>query len=106
MSVFRTGLYRQEGYPTSLMFVYENKGRTRYLAKWVTDWPGSPTYTYAGWAPAFTRPDLRLSEAEHAEWGRTVGWCGYCGLKLRDPVSIAHGYGPTCARNHGLRYES
>lgn len=37
-----------------------------------------------------------------AEQGRISGVCGFCGLTLDDPESVARGYGPVCAKRHGL----
>lgn len=37
-----------------------------------------------------------------AENGKKAGQCGFCGLELTDPESVERGYGPICARNHGL----
>ena len=37
-----------------------------------------------------------------AEAGKATGQCCYCGLMLTDPESVDRGYGPVCARNHGL----
>lgn len=34
-----------------------------------------------------------------------TGRCVFCGLELTHPNSIAHGYGPTCAANHGLPWD-
>ena len=36
------------------------------------------------------------------EYGAVTGACGFCALKLNDPVSIALNYGPICADNYGL----
>jgi hypothetical protein len=37
-----------------------------------------------------------------AAWGHLTGTCTFCGLPLEDARSVAVGYGPTCATNHGL----
>lgn len=37
-----------------------------------------------------------------SSYGHHTGSCGYCGLELTDPVSIALAYGPICADNYGL----
>jgi hypothetical protein len=37
-----------------------------------------------------------------SSYGHHTGSCGYCGLELKDPVSIALAYGPICADNYGL----
>ena len=37
-----------------------------------------------------------------SSYGYQTGSCGYCGLTLKDPVSIALAYGPICADNYGL----
>lgn len=40
--------------------------------------------------------------AEIAAQGRASGRCVYCARYLDDPVSVALGYGPVCAKYHGL----
>tara|TARA_R110000824_G_scaffold88823_5_gene218220 strand:+ start:4803 stop:5903 length:1101 start_codon:yes stop_codon:yes gene_type:complete len=36
--------------------------------------------------------------------GKSSGRCCFCNKHLNDEKSTAHGYGPTCARNYGLKY--
>ena len=37
-------------------------------------------------------------------YGAKTGRCACCGKKLKTPESTSHGYGPTCARNFGLKW--
>lgn len=39
------------------------------------------------------------------ELGRARGVCQFCGRELDNPISVAHGYGPACAVNHGLPWD-
>jgi hypothetical protein len=39
-----------------------------------------------------------LSEAETAKLGKQFGFCIRCGATLTDPVSVANGIGPVCAK--------
>lgn len=52
---------------------------------------------------------LNEFEADPVEYllkaGRGLGWCCYCGNRLEDTVSKAHGYGHTCAKNWGLHWD-
>lgn len=45
---------------------------------------------------------LAADAKAHAQ---ATGRCVFCGLELTHPASIAHGYGPTCAANHGLPWD-
>ena len=36
--------------------------------------------------------------------GKSSGRCCFCNQSLTDGKSTAHGYGPTCAKNYGLKY--
>ena len=47
--------------------------------------------------------DLVADAKAHAA---ATGRCMFCGLELTHPTSIAHGYGPTCAANHGLPWDA
>lgn len=38
-------------------------------------------------------------------YGRLMGRCSFCGLKLTDEGSTEVGYGPICARHYGLPHE-
>jgi hypothetical protein len=38
-------------------------------------------------------------------YGKLMGNCCFCGLKLTDPKSVAAGYGPICAEHYGLSAE-
>lgn len=37
-----------------------------------------------------------------ANVGKETGQCCFCGLELTDPESVQRGYGPVCAKKHGL----
>lgn len=85
---------------------------------WVTDGGGWGESVYFGSiradgsfrirrevAPAVREMLRRLAAfgaAEIARVGRASGICCYCGRRLDDPVSFSLGYGPVCARHHGL----
>lgn len=43
---------------------------------------------------------------ELARIGKAVGRCCYCGRELTDPVSVALGYGPVCAKYHHLPHSA
>lgn len=45
-----------------------------------------------------------MTPEQAAEFGKLYGVCCSCGLPLTREESIAHGYGPTCAENHGWPY--
>jgi Family of unknown function (DUF6011) len=46
----------------------------------------------------------RMTPEQASEFGKLYGVCCSCGLPLTDERSIEHGYGPTCAENHGWPY--
>lgn len=85
---------------------------------WVTDGGGWGDSVYFGSiradgsfrirrevTPAIRETLRRLAAfgaAEIARIGRASGICCYCGRRLDDPVSVALGYGPVCAKHHGL----
>jgi hypothetical protein len=46
----------------------------------------------------------KCSQDEAAAFGRLHGFCMNCGLDLDDDRSLAAGYGPYCADNHGWWY--
>lgn len=56
--------------------------------------------------PAFERESLKRLAAfgavELATVGKATGRCCYCSRFLEDPESVDRGYGPVCARHHGL----
>lgn len=85
---------------------------------WITDGGAWGESTYFGRINADgsfrARPELgsdaremlrRLAAfgaAEIARIGKATGRCVYCDAYLDDPISVALGYGPVCARHHGL----
>jgi hypothetical protein len=101
---FKQGLYRGENHKPGdgYLFVYLASGGTHWLAKHVK---GDPIkFHYLGAAPRFTNPSLRLSDEMHANFGMLFNACGYCATPLTDGESKTRGYGPTCAKRHGLPY--
>lgn len=46
----------------------------------------------------FATDPLQAAQA----YGGLTGECCFCSRTLTDPESKAHGYGPVCAKNHGL----
>ena len=47
---------------------------------------------------AFANDPLQAAQT----YGGLTGECCFCARTLTDPESKAHGYGPVCAKNHGL----
>ncbi len=43
-------------------------------------------------------------EGVAAEYGRLTGHCCFCNTELSDERSTSVGYGPTCAKNYGLKW--
>ena len=65
--------------------------------------PGLKKWDYVGREPLKDlREDTLLTAEQAAEFGHLYGMCVYCGRGLTDERSIAVGYGPICAENHGL----
>lgn len=50
---------------------------------------------------------LALGGVEYlAQLGRESGICSFCSKALEDPESVGCGYGPVCARKHGLPHSN
>ena len=65
---------------------------------------GLVSFTYLGQGPILNRiigESTLLPWEEAAAFGRRFSFCVNCGAELDDPNSVAAGYGPVCAKNHG-----
>lgn len=74
-----------------------------YLGKIMAD--GEIRLTRAGQAARISEALRRLAAfgaKELARVGRVSGRCCYCSRTLTDPQSMDLGYGPVCAKYHGL----
>jgi len=82
-----TGLFQSEG--------------NHYVDKWIPN-----VWTYVG------RPPVALDSSmlADARTARAIGWlvgrCCFGGHPLSNSASLVAGYGPTCAKNHGLPWGS
>ncbi len=103
---FKAGLYHGMKWSDGkVVFIYMAKAGTHWLAKEVVGYGTNEVrFNYLGGALANTDYDQRLTVEEHLAFGQLAGACGYCGLKLDDPHSRSLGYGPRCAKVHGLPY--
>ncbi len=103
---FKAGLYRGMKWSDGkVVFIYMAKAGTHWLAKEVIGYgTAAVSFEYVGGALANTDYDQRLTVEEHLAFGQLAGACGYCGLTLNDPHSRSLGYGPRCAKVHGLPY--
>jgi hypothetical protein len=81
--------------------VQRNRDGTHHYAKrWNAD---AEQWDYEGRKPlALLSQDTKLDAEQAAAFGHLYGQCVYCSSVLTDERSIAVGYGPTCADNHGL----
>lgn len=50
--------------------------------------------------------DTAMTAAQATAWGQQYQQCVNCFAELEDKRSMAAGYGPTCAKNHGWVYPS
>jgi hypothetical protein len=71
--------------------------------------PGAPgakrgTFEYDRGAIYKLRGSDALTPERMAEIGKHLGWCLQCGALLCDPKSVRAGFGPTCAKKHGVPY--
>ena len=60
--------------------------------------PLSGAFAYARGAIYALTPTHRLTASEAAMVGQAWGMCVVCGAALTDPVSVARGIGPVCAK--------
>jgi hypothetical protein len=60
--------------------------------------------------PQIVRDELRFFAVKGADYlaqvGKETGQCCFCGLELTDPESVEVGYGPVCAKKHGLPHSN
>ncbi len=65
---------------------------------------GLVSFVYVGRGPilhGIIDDNSLLPWEEAAAFGRRYSFCVNCGAELDDPNSVAAGYGPVCAKNHG-----
>lgn len=79
-----------------------DSGRT-YYGKITRQAVWAPTDAGRYWAVTELLEALAAGGVDYlAKVGIETGNCCFCGLDLTDPESVRYGYGPVCARKHGL----
>jgi len=69
---------------------------SRCYAKRLATGTGKGTFVYEAGLIRRLTPDMRMTPADAAEFGKVWGVCCVCGALLTDPESIAQGIGPVC----------
>lgn len=105
---YRIHLYQHSKKP------YAAKAKVIKHAVWGTNEDGTAKLLSAGevkWVSAY-KLILELSEAtlatkeEAHAFGKMLGRCCFCSLKIDTPESVSMGYGPQCAAQRGLEWGS
>jgi len=69
-----------------------------YAKRLVVHSPGQASFEYDSGAIRGITPEHRVTLEEAQQFGHAYGVCLSCGALLTDPVSVAQGIGPICAK--------
>lgn len=95
------GLYLLDG---EVIKVYVTQSKRLGAKRLVVQGNGKGAFVYAKGLLNHLTDAHRLTEEQAREFGKQHGFCVACARSLDDDRSLAVGYGPVCATNHGWFY--
>lgn len=95
------GLYLKDGV---VYKVYVTQSKRLGTKRLVDQGNGHGSFVYERGALSHLTDAHRLTEDQAREFGKQFGFCVACARTLDDDRSLAVGYGPVCADNHGWFY--
>lgn len=95
------GLYLKD---RAIYKVYVTQSKRLGTKRLVDQGNGKGAFVYERGALSSLADEHRLTEEQAREFGKQFGFCVACARTLDDDRSLAVGYGPVCADNHGWFY--